>query len=199
MDKKQYQALYYEKNKEKILQKSRTYWESNKEKVKVRMQKYETLNKEKTKAYRKQYNQENVEKRKQYWIDNKEQLTKKHLNRVNIRYHSDPKFKLTAVIRALTQYAFKSKGFKKNSKTENLLGCSFEEFKNYIESKFEPWMNWNNHGLFTGSENDGWDIDHIIPISSAATEEEILRLSHYTNLQPLCSYTNRFVKKNNIL
>jgi hypothetical protein len=37
--------------------------------------------------------------------------------------------------------------------------------------------------------NKSWDIDHIIPISSAKTKEDIIRLNHYTNLQPLCSYT----------
>ena len=42
------------------------------------------------------------------------------------------------------------------------------------------------------------DIDHIIPLSSAKTEEDIIRLNHYTTLQPLCSYTNRYIKKNNL-
>jgi len=46
--------------------------------------------------------------------------------------------------------------------------------------------------------NKTWDIDHIIPISSVNTEQELLKLSHYSNLQPLCSYINRVVKKNNL-
>jgi len=56
-------------------------------------------------------------------------------------------------------------------------------------------MSWDNHGLYNGEFNYGWDIDHIIPASS---EEEILRLNHYTNLQPLCSKINRDIKKNNL-
>ena len=59
-------------------------------------------------------------------------------------------------------------------------------------------MNWDNKG----NPKDGilelnktWDIDHIIPISTAITEEDIIRLNHYTNLQPLCSYYNRNIKK----
>jgi protein-arginine kinase activator protein McsA len=44
-----------------------------------------------------------------------------------------------------------------------------------------------------------WDIDHITPISSAASQQEILKLNHYTNLQPLCSYTNRYIKKDNLI
>lgn len=59
-------------------------------------------------------------------------------------------------------------------------------------------MTWENRGLYNSELNYGWDIDHIIPLSSALTEEDILKLNHYTNLQPLCSYTNRYIKKDNI-
>ncbi len=59
-------------------------------------------------------------------------------------------------------------------------------------------MTWDNRG----NPKDGileinktWDIDHIIPLASATTEEEINKLNHYTNLQPLCSYTNRIIKR----
>lgn len=73
------------------------------------------------------------------------------------------------------------------------------EFKSYLESKFETWMNWENRGLYNGELNYGWDIDHIIPLSSAKTEDDIIKLNHYSNLQPLCSYTNRYIKKDLIL
>lgn len=56
-------------------------------------------------------------------------------------------------------------------------------------------MNWNNYGLYNGEFNYGWDIDHIIPSSSAKCEKDAYKLSHYTNLQPLCSKINRDVKK----
>jgi hypothetical protein len=39
-------------------------------------------------------------------------------------------------------------------------------------------MNWENQGTY-------WHMDHIIPISSAETEEDVYRLNHYTNFQPL--------------
>lgn len=57
-------------------------------------------------------------------------------------------------------------------------------------------MTWENKGLYNGELNHGWDIDHIIPTSSAKTEEEVVKLNHYTNLQPLCSKINRDIKKN---
>jgi hypothetical protein len=56
-------------------------------------------------------------------------------------------------------------------------------------------MNWENRGLFNGKLKYGWDIDHIIPLASAKNEEDLIKLSHYTNLQPLCGYTNRYIKK----
>jgi len=84
---------------------------------------------------------------------------------------------------------------KNNKKTITILGCSITEFGKYLESKFDDWMNWDNKGLYNGEFNYGWDIDHIIPVSTTETEEEILRLNHYTNLQPLCSKINRDIKK----
>ena len=93
--------------------------------------------------------------------------------------------------------AFKIKNIKKSYKTEDILGCSFDEFKLYLESKFEDWMTWDNRGLYNGELNYGWDIDHIIPLSTAKNEEDVIRLNHYTNLQPLCSKVNRYIKRNN--
>jgi hypothetical protein len=64
------------------------------------------------------------------------------------------------------------------------LGCSIEELKKYLELKFLPGMSWANHGL------RGWHIDHIIPLASANSEEELKKLCHYSNLQPLWSEDN---------
>jgi hypothetical protein len=93
---------------------------------------------------------------------------------------------------------FRNGGFTKKTRTYEILGCSFEEFKSHLESKFELWMNWENRGLYNGEVNYGWDLDHIIPISSAETEEDIIKLNHYTNLRPLCSYVNRVIKKDKL-
>ena len=61
------------------------------------------------------------------------------------------------------------------------LGCSIEEFKKYIESKFQPGMTWRNH------TRRGWHIDHVRPCKSFDLQKisQQCECFHYTNLQPL--------------
>ena len=56
-----------------------------------------------------------------------------------------------------------------------------------------------NYGMYNGELNYGWDIDHIIPTSSAKDEDSIIKLNHFKNLQPLCSKINRDIKRDNII
>ncbi len=135
------------------------------------------------------------EQQKKYRILNKDKINLSN----SIRYYNNPNVKLMCCLKSSIRNSFKNNGYTKKSKTYEILGCSFEEFKNYLESKFETWMTWDNRGLYNGTFNYGWDIDHIIPSSSANTEEELIKLNHYTNLQPLCSKVNRDIKKDKIL
>jgi hypothetical protein len=80
-------------------------------------------------------------------------------------------------------------GYTKKSRTYEILGCSFEEFKNYIDNQLSVGMSWDNHGE--------WHLDHKIPISFGKTEEEVIKLNHYTNFQPLWAYEN-LLKSNKI-
>lgn len=114
-------------------------------------------------------------------------------NYKKMRRETDSLFKLKENIRNLIYFSFKGV---KSDKTVNILGCTFEEFKLYLESKFESWMNWDNQGKYNGELNYGWDLDHIIPISSAKIDKDVIKLNHYTNFQPLCSYYNRHIKRN---
>ena len=59
-------------------------------------------------------------------------------------------------------------------------------------------MDWSKHGLYNGEFNYGFDLDHIIPISSAKDDAEVYKLNHYTNFQPLCTKVNRYIKRNKI-
>jgi len=197
---------YYLTHKEYIDNRNKKYNSIHKGKINETSKKYQENNKEKIRKYNKTYyanNKENIDKRtKKYYYDNKENLlinSKKYSKEyIKIRRKKDILFAVTLQIRSTINKSLNRFNYAKKSKTQEILGCTFDEFKMYLESKFEPWMCWNNKGLYNGEFNYGWDIDHIIPISSAKTEEDIIKLNHYTNLQPLCSKINRDIKKNSI-
>lgn len=121
--------------------------------------------------------------------ENKE---KRNINSRN-RYKNDILYRLRHNYRVRLRDIFRFNY--ENIKPSNLLGCSYNEFKIYIEEKFEPWMTWENKGLYNGELNYGWDIDHIIPLSNAVDIEHLKLLNHYTNLQPMCSRFNRDIKR----
>lgn len=191
-------GLYYKKNKDKI----KLYLEDNKDKIKERSKKYHIEyykeKRDKIIEYQKEYRDKNIDAKKEYEREyrskNKDKRSIYNKNRKEIDYL----YKFTLNIRNIIYTSFRNNGYSKSSKTQDIIGCSFEEFKNYIESKFEDWMEWGNKGLYNGDFKYGWDIDHIMPLSSATTEEDIIRLNHYTNLQPLCSKINRDIKKDKI-
>lgn len=149
----------------------------------------------------------------EYYYDNLDKMrlnsanyAKNNRSRVNFnkiinhkkRFKNDNLYKISFLIRRSIRRALKKSFLIKKSKTEEILGCSFKEFKIHLESQFKPWMNWDNHGLYNGEFNYGWDIDHIIPISYSTSEDEFLKLNHYSNLQPLCSKINRDIKNDKI-
>lgn len=167
--------------------------------------KYAKLDKEKKKTEDKTYASKNKislnNKKKNWAIANKEKVKKAKSDYERKKLNSDVLYRLKHNIGCGIRQSFKRNGFTKNSKTFNILGCSYEEFKRHIESKFETCMNWENYGKpksKTLVPNKTWDIDHIVPISTAKTEEDVIRLNHYTNLQPLCSYVNQLIKKDNV-
>jgi len=81
---------------------------------------------------------------------------------------------------------FKKKKMHLLSKGEIILGVTIDIAKKHIERQFKKGMTWNNRGL----KSDQWQIDHIIPLASAKNEEEVIKLCHYTNLQPLWAPEN---------
>jgi hypothetical protein len=98
------------------------------------------------------------------------------------RYNNDYLYKMSVKLRCLVYDAFSSKGISKIKKTEEILQCSIIEFIEYFNTLFKEGMDWNNHGE--------WHIDHRIPVSSAKTLEELIKLNHYANLQPLWADDN---------
>ena len=68
------------------------------------------------------------------------------------------------------------------NKTFDFVGCEPKMLIKYIEEQFNNGLSWENYGE--------WHIDHIIPLSSAQTEEELYKLCHFTNLQPMWALDN---------
>lgn len=189
-----YQKQWREANKEKLAEWYREYRKKNPDVNKRNTKLYRKRHPERAKISTKKYKSNNQDKIKEY--------SKKYKPRKNqlqiIKRKTDPLFRLKSTMRIAILKAFDRINTKKNNKTVQILGCNYKELKYYIESLWEPWMSWENHGLYNGTAEYGWDIDHIIPLKTAITVEDVIRLSHYTNLQPLCSYINRDVKKDNI-
>lgn len=210
--KNKYNKQYYQDNKDKIAKTNKKYRQGNKDKIAEYNKEYQQDNKDKILLKRKEWeilNQDNIIEYQKEWRKNNKEETliyakeyrKNNRDKINQyykdRWGNDPLFKLSQNTRNLIRHSFKTINHKKTSKTTDILGCSFEEFKLYLESKWEPWMSWENKGNPKDGiiePNKTWDIDHIVRLSTAETEEDVIRLNHYTNLQPLCSYHNRFIK-----
>ncbi len=141
--------------------------------------------------FRKERGESGVVHKKVSSKDRKIKRKEKH----KLRLKTDVVYKLKIRLRGKIRKSLKNNGYTKKSNTYTILGCSYEDFKIYIESQFEYWMSWDNYGLYNGEENYGWDLDHILPLSSAECEEDVYKLNHHSNIQPLCSYVNRNVKR----
>lgn len=123
-------------------------------------------------------------KQKIYYEANRERYSANSLAAKKKRYKEDPLFVLEGLCRRRMLTALTRGGYKKDTKTSEMLGCSFEELKSHLESLFQPGMTWDNRGKF------GWHIDHIRPLVSARDKEELESLCHFSNLQPLWSGDN---------
>jgi hypothetical protein len=101
----------------------------------------------------------------------------------------DPMTGFIQIMRQCVRKSFTRKGYTKKSKVHTILGTDWSVVKSHMESLFKEGMTWDNHGE--------WHIDHIIPISSGKTEDEVVKLCHHTNLQPLWAEEN-LLKSNKI-
>ena len=119
----------------------------------------------------------------EYKIEQKNKDKVRRYNKWKNKWANDELFAIKVRLRNLVRNSFRKSGYNKfEMKTEAIVGINYEEFKQYMESKFQVGMTWDNRG--------DWHIDHIIPLSSAKSEEELIALSHYTNLQPLWAIDN---------
>lgn len=101
------------------------------------------------------------------------------------RYTNDPEYRIHTLLNSRLKQALK--GQLRADTTRNLLGCTIDEFKEYIASKFEEGMTWENHGQRT------WHLDHRIPCAAfdLTDLEQQKQCFHYTNLQPMWRKENQ--------
>jgi len=201
---------YRIQNKERIFEVTKKYREKNKDKLNKQTKEWRLNNiehlKEYSKKHRKEYYKNNSEKlklktktwcienkdkviqyRKEYNIKNKEKINEYKKEWMRNKMKTDALFNLKHSTRRLIGMCLKNNGYSKTSKTFNILGCTPIEFKKYLEKQFTEGMSWENQGK--------WHLDHIYPVSLAKDEEELIRLNHYTNFQPLWAIDN--IRKSN--
>ena len=161
-------AKYREENRERINEYARAWRIKNKEKIKERERL--TRSKPEYKAKAKEYYEANRDlclSRTKEWLRNHRKTPMGAMqNRLRVRLWS----------------ALNKKGYTKRSRTNDIIGCSWNMLVKHIEKQFTKGMSWDNRG--------DWHVDHIIPLSSASDEDELIKLSHFSNLRPMWADEN---------
>ena len=161
---------YLDNNRIILSEKKKKYYLNNKDKI-------NSKNREINKVWY-QLNKENKLKYLKNWYRlNPGYNTNYHKNRRN----TDILFRIITNVRRRTNLFLKQKNNSLN--TTELIGVDYNSFKEYFEKLFDEKMSWENYGE--------WEVDHIVPLSSAKTKEEIYELAKYTNLQPLWKIDNK--------
>lgn len=182
---------YAKENVEKERERTKKWQAENPEKLKASYQASAIKHRDKRYKATREWREQNKEHLQAYHKANRERDRKKLREWVKARYAADPKYALILKARGLMRHAFQRLGFKKTTKTAELLGCDWETLKQHIEDQFYDGMTWESFQQKNHIGTSMVEIDHIIPISSAKTEEDVIRLSHHTNLRPLWWWENR--------
>lgn len=160
---------YYQENKDIIKENVRKYCLENAEKVKHRKHEYTMAHREEKRAYDKVYNEKNRDRRNQ---------------RERERIATDPVYAMKHQVCNLIRFSFYRAGLKKDRSSKVILGADSLTVREHLLRTF-----YENYGY----EWDGVEkihIDHIIPLATATTIEDVVELCHYTNLQLLKAKDN---------
>lgn len=179
-----YKRKYKEKLGAELLEVKRLSYHKHKHK-----RKYTEESRRKCNEYKRSHKEQIAITRKTYTEENREYIRERSNKYILKRRENDICFKLAGNLRARLRQALN-----RNSKVGSAvtdLGCSIKEFKQYIESRFLDGMSWDNYGK--------WELDHIFPLSKVdlTNREELLKVCHYTNYQPLWELDN-IIKYNKI-
>lgn len=160
-------------------------------------QKYVKEHKQEIREQNKKYNSkpEIKEKRKKYLLENKEYIKivnkeyqRKHREELNKKERekrqTDSIYRLKNVVRKLVGRSFNYINKEKCLKTKEIVGLPIEQLEKYLLQTFK-----NNYG-YDWDRKEKVHIDHIIPLATAKTEKDVIKLCHYTNLQLLKAEDN---------
>ena len=177
---KKYAKEYYKEHKEHLAYKKKILYYTDRERILNQKKKYIEEHKNEIKLYKKQYYEQNKDKIKEY----NELYKAKRNDRIRKRRLDDDVFKIKEQIKCCIRKSFRRKGMNKSRHTEEIVGISLNKLYVYLLDTFR-----NNYGYdWDGKEEV--HIDHIKPLSTANTEEDVIKLCHYTNLQLLKGLDN---------
>ena len=161
-------------------------YQTRKEKRRIAQRRWVLQNPSSSKETLRRYKNKFPEKvagwRKAWYAANRDKINAARREQVALRKKKDPVFSLASGFRSRVGLEFRKKNFTKRSSAFRILGCTFEQLQKHLEAQFLPGMTWKNRGE--------WHIDHIVPLATAKTEEDVVRLNHYTNLRPLWAIDN---------
>lgn len=136
------------------------------------------------KKYAKEHQQEVKRYKQKYAENNTEKIKESKKRQRKERRKNDPCFNAILQLRYLVYSSLVLRNnYKKTSHTYEILGCSYEEAWGHLK---QTWL--ENYG----KEWDGepYHIDHIIPLATAKTKEDVVKLCNINNLQLLTPQDN---------
>lgn len=172
----------FEEKRASEIERLRKRYELKKPEFQSKIKEYQLKNADAIRERRKLYRAQNAEKiklaKQKYFAENKAKISKALAE----RRARDPIVRLAnSMRRSVRRYL--DAGQKGEMSSFEIIGCSKDDLRKHLESKFRGGMTWENYGSY-------WHIDHIVPLISAKSPEEVKRLCHWTNLQPLTAFEN---------
>lgn len=166
--------VYYKDNKSTILEKRKEYYKLNKEKILDRDRLYYERNRDKVLATAKKTYPKRKKKINETRIKNKDRLNAL----IKLRKANNPLFKLRCYIASRTSKVFKRIFHGKLNYYDDLLGADYKTIFKFISKKLPIGVSFKDYVTL-------WEVDHKIPLGVAKTIEEMKKLAHYKNLQPI--------------